>query len=188
MTSAANSVLSSATPGHRARLDDLVLHHEISQFLYAEARLIDERDFHTWLDLFSEDTRYLLPIRRNNVDDEFTDPSGMELAHFDDTKEVLTRRVVRMASAVAWTEDPPSIQRHLITNVEVRRLDDEEFAVHSCFQAHRYRLDRDVEVFTGSRDDVLRRDTNSPLGFSIAARTVLLDHTTLLANNLNIFL
>ncbi|HTK65525.1 MAG TPA: aromatic-ring-hydroxylating dioxygenase subunit beta [Pseudonocardia sp.] len=170
-------------------LEDVVLQHEISRFLFAEARLIDDREFHTWLELFTEDTRYLLPIRRNSVDDEFTDPlSRFELAHFDDTKAVLSRRVMRMSSPSAWTEDPPSIQRHLITNIEVDRMDNGEFEVRSCFQAHRYRLDRDVEVFTGNRCDVLRRDERNPLGFSIAARTVYLDHTTLLANNLNIFL
>ena len=131
-------------------IDDVTLHHEISQFLYLEARLIDERQFQAWVDLFSDDTRYLAPIRRNSRGGEFTDPdSGVDLAHFDDTKESLTRRVVRMSSGMAWTEDPPSIQRHLISNIEVARLDNDEFDVRSCFQAFRYRLDREVENFTG---------------------------------------
>ena len=42
-----------------------------------------------------------------------------------------------------------------------------------------------VEVFTGARADRLRPTGDS---FKIASRTVYLDHTTVLANNLNLFL
>jgi biphenyl 2,3-dioxygenase subunit beta len=164
----------------------MVLQHQVEQFYYAEARAIDERDFQGWLELFTDDTRYLLPIHRNQVNAEYSDELGdAGLAHFDDDKVVLARRVMRMSSGLAWTEDPPSIQRHLVTNVQVREMDNGELDARSCFQAHRYRLDREVEVFTGARTDTLRRVGES---FRIAARTVYLDHTTVLANNLNLFL
>jgi len=171
-------------------LDRMLLQYRVEQFYYAEAHAIDSRDFHTWLALFTDDTRYLVPIRRNQVADEFTDALGEAgMAHFDDDKTVLARRVARMSSGLAWTEDPPSVQRHLITNVRVTELDPSdpggELEAHSCFQAHRYRLDREVEVFTGARIDRLRRDGD---GFAIAARTIYLDHTTVLGNNLNLFL
>lgn len=175
------------TTGTGTGLDALILRHQVEQFYYAEARAIDSRDFQTWLGLFTEDTRYLVPIRRNQTAHEFTDSLGDQgLAHFDDDKTVLARRVARMSSGLAWTEDPPSVQRHLITNVEVTERDPAgELDVRSCFQAHRYRLDREVEVFTGARLDRLRRTVS---GFAIAARTVYLDHTTVLGNNLNLFL
>lgn len=171
------------------RVAAMVTHHEVAQFLHAEARMIDERNYLGWLDLFTDDVRYRVPIRRNRVDGEFTeDDPGAAIAHFDDDKAVLTKRATRMGAPVAWSEDPPSIQRHLITNIEVTELGNGELEVRSCFQAHRYRLDREVEVFTGARRDHLRRDAspNSP-GFRIAERTVYLDHTTVLGNNLNLF-
>jgi len=179
-----------ASGATRDEIAAMVLQHRVEQFYYAEARLIDERDFAAWLDLFTDDVRYLVPIHRNVAADEFTDALGDSgLAHFDDDKAVLTRRVTRMGSGLAWTEDPPSIQRHLVTNVQVSPRDDGELDVHSCFQVHRYRLDREVEVFTGARRDRLRRDNaEHRQGFVIAARTVYLDHTTVLANNLNLFL
>jgi 3-phenylpropionate/cinnamic acid dioxygenase small subunit len=170
----------------QARIAAMVLQYRVEQFYYAEARAIDERDFHTWLGLFTEDTRYLVPIRRNQTGAEFTDELGdTGMAHFDDGLDVLTRRVLRVSTGMAWTEDPPSIQRHLVTNVQVEPREDGELAVRSCFQAHRYRLDREVEVFTGARADRLRPAGDS---FKIASRTVYLDHTTVLANNLNLFL
>lgn len=183
--------MTTTVPEHREeaaadQIAAMVLQHQVEQFYYAEARTIDERDYFGWLDLFTEDTRYLVPIRHNSPEAEFSDELGdAGIAHFDDGKDVLTRRVLRMGSPVAWTEDPPSIQRHLVTNVQVEELAGGEFEVRSCFQAYRYRLDREVEVFTGARTDVLRRAGSS---FQIAARTVYLDHTTVLANNLNIFL
>jgi 3-phenylpropionate/cinnamic acid dioxygenase small subunit len=168
-------------------LSAMLLQYRIEQFYYAEARLIDERNFAAWLDLFTDDTRYLVPIRRNRTSGEFTDELGdAGLAHFDDGKEILARRVTRMSSGVAWTEDPPSIQRHLVTNVQVEGRIGGELDVRSCFQVHRYRLDREVEVLTGARRDRLRPDHTG--GYRIAARTVYLDHTTVLANNLNLFL
>jgi 3-phenylpropionate/cinnamic acid dioxygenase small subunit len=43
------------------------MHEEIrravEQFLYREARLLDERRFHDWLELFTEDVRYWMPGR-----------------------------------------------------------------------------------------------------------------------------
>jgi biphenyl 2,3-dioxygenase beta subunit len=136
---------------------EMLLQHRVEQVYYTEARLIDEREFQAWLALFTDDTRYLVPIRRNQTGVEFTDALGDSgLAHFDDDKTVLARRVTRMGSGLAWTEDPPSIQRHLVTGVQITRDDSHELTVHS----------------------------NS---FVIAARTVYLDHTTVLANNLNLF-
>ena len=38
---------------------------EIEQFLYREARLLDERRFHAWLELFTDDLRYWMPGRSN---------------------------------------------------------------------------------------------------------------------------
>jgi 3-phenylpropionate/cinnamic acid dioxygenase small subunit len=38
---------------------------EVEQFLYREARLLDERRFHEWLELFTEDVRYWMAGRRN---------------------------------------------------------------------------------------------------------------------------
>ena len=168
-----------------ATIETLLLQHRVEQFYFTEARMIDERKFSAWLDLFTKDTRYLLPIHRNTASHEFTDSLGdAGLAHFDDDKDVLRKRVFRMSSGRAWAEDPPSIQRHLITNVQVGPPVNGQIEAHSCFQTHRYRMDREVEVFTGARVDALRIAGDS---FQIASRTVYLDHTTVLANNINLF-
>ena len=36
---------------------------EIEQFLYREVRLLDNRQFHEWLELLTDDVRYWMPLR-----------------------------------------------------------------------------------------------------------------------------
>ena len=43
----------------------LLLKHEVEDFLYREADLLDERRYEEWLDLFTEDAHYWMPLRRN---------------------------------------------------------------------------------------------------------------------------
>jgi ethylbenzene dioxygenase beta subunit len=43
--------------------DDLT--QEVQQFLYREARLLDERRFHEWLELFTDNVRYWMGGRCN---------------------------------------------------------------------------------------------------------------------------
>ena len=38
---------------------------EIEQFLYREARLLDDRRFRDWLELFTDDVRYWMASRTN---------------------------------------------------------------------------------------------------------------------------
>ena len=38
---------------------------EVEQFLYREARLLDDRQFHEWLQLFTDDARYFMAGRSN---------------------------------------------------------------------------------------------------------------------------
>jgi biphenyl 2,3-dioxygenase beta subunit len=170
-----------ATTIHTAERDLL---RRVQQFYYTEARLIDERHFEAWLDLFSDDIRYLAPIRRNRPDGEFSD-SYAGICHFDDDKNTLIRRVKRMTSTAALTENPPSIQRHIISNVQIEPDTPDTITAHSNFQAYRYRLDTEVELFTGHRIDTMRYDEDRIL---ITRRTIYLDFTTLLANNINLLL
>ncbi len=51
--------------GQEKALKRLLLTQEISEFLYTEAELLDERYFDQWLDLFTEDAQYWMPLRQN---------------------------------------------------------------------------------------------------------------------------
>lgn len=164
----------------------LEIQHEIQQFLYDEARLLDEGEFHAWLELFADDIQYWMPTRYNRTrrerDQELSRPD--EIAFFDDDKTSLGQRVRRLDSGLAWAEDPPSRTRHLVTNVQIDTRDDGELDVRSNFVLYRSRLETDENFFIGVREDRLRKTS---AGWRIARRKVILDQNVILAKNISVF-
>ena len=164
------------------------LRDEVKDLLYEEAELLDDRRFHQWLDLFTEDLHYWMLVRENRnsreVAEELSKPR--ETAFFDDTKETLRMRVARLDTGTAWAETPPSRTRHLISNIRIKGANGHsELDVHSNFLVYRTRLDTDQDIYVGTRQDTLRRVDGQ---LKIARRTIILDQTILDARNISIFL
>jgi len=172
---------------------------EIEQFQYREARLLDARRFHEWLELFTDDVRYWMTGRSNRyprsskaitildparyVEDDLARED--ELALLDETKETLAARVARLDTGMAWAEDPPSRTRHLITNIEVEPGDTgPELKVYSNFLVYRSRAETEQDFYVGARDDLLRRVDGA---WKIARRKLILDQNVLTAKNISIF-
>ena len=172
---------------------------EVEQFLYREARLLDERRFHEWLELFTDDVRYWMPGRSNRypksskaivildpdryVEEELTRED--ELAILDETKETLGRRIARLDTGMAWAEDPPSRTRHIIGNIEVEQGEAaSELKVYSNFLVYRNRSETEQDFYVGGRQDVLRQVNGA---WKIARRKIILDQNVLLAKNVSIF-
>ncbi len=172
---------------------------EVEQFLYREARMLDNRQFHEWLELLTDDVRYWMPIRSNRYPvnskaivildgsryEEAEVSSEKELAFMDEDKDSLTRRIARLDTGMAWAEDPPSRTRHIITNIEVEAGDTEgELRVYSNFFMYRTRAETEQDFYIGSREDVLRRVGGQ---LRVASRKIVLEQTVLLAKNLSNF-
>lgn len=165
---------------------DIVLQHRVEQFLYHEAQLLDEWKWPEWLELFTDDVRYWMPLRHNRLRRQRGTseiPDRIEMAHFDETKESLGRRVAQMTSGKHWSEDPPSRARHLVTNVRVASRADGDLDVRLNFVLYRNRLESEIDVWVGERYDTLRPDGEA---FRIAARTILLDQNVVVAKNLSV--
>jgi len=172
---------------------------EVEQFLYREARLLDSRRFHEWLDLFTDDVRYWMAARSNRYprsskaiaildpDRYSEDDRGREaqLAILDETKETLRGRVARLETGMAWAEDPPSRTRHMISNIEVEASDTgTEISVYSNFIVYRNRGETEQDFYVGAREDRLRRVGGE---WKIAHRKLTLDQNVLLAKNVSVF-
>ncbi|SFL29661.1 aromatic-ring-hydroxylating dioxygenase subunit beta [Geodermatophilus ruber] len=175
-----------STRAEAALLADALRQFEVERFYTKEAALLDAHDYEQWVQLFSDDTHYFMPIRRTRLrrelDKEFTQPG--EMAYFDESKEFLLTRVAKITSGLAWAEDPPSRTRHIITNVRVVEDRGDELEVHSNFLLYRTRLKSEETTWIGSRRDLLRRTEGS---FLIARRHILLEQTLLLSQNLSNF-
>ncbi|MDO9125583.1 MAG: aromatic-ring-hydroxylating dioxygenase subunit beta [Parvibaculum sp.] len=160
------------------------LQYEIEQFLYAEAAMIDAREYRAWLDLWTEDCSYWMPIRRtvtlSDIDKEFTKRGDMSF--FDDDKKALAMRVTKMESGSSWSEDPPSRTRHFVNNVRVVALEGSEITVELAFSLYRTRLNTEESMWAGRRVDRLRR-VNGAL--KLCGRDIYLEQTLIRATNMS---
>jgi 3-phenylpropionate/cinnamic acid dioxygenase small subunit len=172
--------------------------HEVQRFLYREARLLDERQFQEWIELFTDDVHYWMAGRTSRyptaskaiglLDHARSNEELLqegELAILDETKETLRARITRLDTGMAWAEDPPSRTRHLITNIEVEAGDlPSELKVYSNYLVYRNRGETEQDFYVGRREDVLR---NVDGAWKIAHRKIILDQNVLLAKNVSIF-
>lgn len=154
---------------------------EVQQFLYVEAMLLDEGRYRDWLALLADDVRYVMPTRPTGRGD-WPAPA---LAYLDEDRKGLELRVERLETGMGWAEVPPSRTQRLVTNVMVTgERGGGELDVRSGFLLYRSRLETEVELFCGHRDDVLRRVAT---GLRLARRTVVLAANVLPGKNLSVF-
>lgn len=170
----------------RRPLVDANVQHEVEQFLYEEAALLDEHRYSDWLKLFTDDCRYWMPIRQTRLarqmEEEFTRPG--EIAFFDDDKANLGRRVHKLESPYAWGESPRPRTKHMYSNVRVIAAEGNEMTVTCSFIFYRCALEADTDWFVGRREDVLRRVDGA---LRIVRRSIYLDQTVIQAKNMNQF-
>ncbi len=112
---------------------------EAEDLLYQEARLLDERRFEAWLELYAEDAVYWMPARWGQ--DSITD----EVSLFHDDRMTLATRIGRLLHPRAHAQLPPSRTVHCITNVRLAGEADGLQRVQSCCLFHEFRApDRTV--------------------------------------------
>jgi 3-phenylpropionate/cinnamic acid dioxygenase small subunit len=175
-----------------ARITRLLLTQEVTEFLYREAELLDERRYDEWLALLADDLRYWMPMRRNvkygEEQREFT-REGQDIAWFDEGKDTLTRRVKQIQTGIHWAEEPVSRISHLVTNVQIVEAtpsvaEAREVTTRCRFLIYRNRVETETDILVGKREDVLRRESE---GWRIARRKIILDQNVLLSKNLTFF-
>ena len=168
-------------------MTDLETWFSVNQFYTKEARYLDDLVFTNWLSGFDETVRYWMPIVSNrigrDVGRELTQPG--ELAHFEDDYTSLTNRVKRLQTGRAWAETPPGRTNHMISNVEIMERDGVQLKVRSQFLIYRSHMEIDQEIFSGTRIDKLRPDTETT--WRIMDRSIILDHAVLTQKSLGIF-
>ncbi len=163
-----------------------VRHLQAHQFLVDEAYLLDAQRYEEWLNTLTDDVRYVMPVRVTTALGAGFDTSpGM--AHFDEDKYSLGRRVARFRTEHAWTEDPPSRLRHFVTNVRVFACrDDARLIVESAELLFRSRGDvNESALVSCGREDMLRLEGG---GWKLACRTIVVDESVLRMQNLAVFL
>ncbi len=171
-----------------SNIEDHLVRLEIEDFLWSEADLLDEHQYDEWLDLFTEDAQYLMPIRRNvpskEMDTEYI-RQNTDMWWYKDDKRILEKRVKQLNTHVHWAEEPLSRVTHMVSNVRILGWErPDEVRVKCRFMFYRNRHADEESTFIGKRIDTLRRVDG---GWKIAKREIYLDESVLLHKNLTNF-
>jgi benzoate/toluate 1,2-dioxygenase beta subunit len=106
------------------------------QFLYHEARLLDTQQLEAWLDLFTEDATYWVPLERGQED-----PIETSSIIYDD-RTLLGLRVAQARHPRAHARLPLARTVHQVGNVTVLNEDKAETRVSSVLQVIEWRNER----------------------------------------------
>jgi 3-phenylpropionate/cinnamic acid dioxygenase small subunit len=147
----------------------------VEQFLFREARVLDLRDYEGWLGMLTGNMHYI--VRAQQIRE--SDARAVSYALIDEEGPGLRSRIDQIKNArLSRAENPPSLARRLISNVEVLNPDrDRELHVSSYIMAFRTRASVPQGGFyVGQRSDVIQMTES---GLRLARRDVLLDHAIL---------
>lgn len=169
------------------------LKHQAEEFLYQEAELLDQRRFNEWLELFTEDLVYFMPIRRNvkfgEHETKENTREGEDISWFEEDKATLAKRVQQIETGIHWAEEPLSRVCHMVSNIQLAEIrptveDARELVVRSRFLIYQNRVEYESYFFVGKRTDLLRLEDGQ---WKNARREIILDQNVLLAKNLTVF-
>jgi benzoate/toluate 1,2-dioxygenase beta subunit len=134
----------------------------VEQFLYHEARLLDTGQLEAWLDLFTDDATYWLPLERHQKDPLETS------SHIHDDRTLLEVRVKQARHPRAHARQPPARTVHQVSNIMVAAEANGETVVHSTLQLVEFRNEKQ-RLYGALVEHRLRRVRD---GFRIAHKRV----------------
>jgi len=140
-------------PALRPAGESAVDRARFEEFLIAEPRLLDERRFRDWMELFTEDGTYWVPSVPGQAS-----PFDQASLFYDD-RDLMRTRVERLEHPRIHVQTPPSRTAHLVGNVLVEQADEAkgEYVIGSTVIVVEYRDDAQ-RIFAGRQHHRLRRD------------------------------
>lgn len=105
---------------------------DVEDLLYEEAARIDDRRLDEWLELFTHDARYWLPM---GIEDPVHEPSLVR-----DDRGRMEERVFRLLETSAHAQMPPSRTQHDVTNVRLLSVEDDRVRAACHLVVHEVRI------------------------------------------------
>jgi benzoate/toluate 1,2-dioxygenase beta subunit len=148
--------------------------HLVENFLYREARLMDQHAYDEWLALWTDDALYWVPCNEDDFDPE------RHVSIVYENRARLEDRIARLKSGAAYAQDPKSRLSRVVSNIEVEPGNGAEIVVHSTFNLTALRRNR-TDIFAGRAIHQLRPVDGS---FKMAFKKVLLISNDVVIRNL----
>lgn len=129
----------------------LQLQHDVEQFLYKQAQLLDTKQWQAWIDLFTPDGMYWMP-----PDASYKTWDGQP-AIFAEDKNLMHVRMGRVQHPDAWSQRPLWGTNHLVSNVVIDKIaKNGDVTARSRFHMMELRRD-DVRHFAGQYTHHLKK-------------------------------
>jgi 3-phenylpropionate/cinnamic acid dioxygenase small subunit len=127
-----------------------------SALLYRQARLLDERRWQDWLELFTEDCEYWVPAWLSEQT-QTEDPDTQVSLIYYDLRSRLADRVWRVQSGTSVASDPMPRTCHAITNIQVDEAGDDAIRLFAAFRVD-YHWRAQSQAYFGHYQHTLRRE------------------------------
>ncbi len=135
----------------------------IEQFLYHESDLLDANDLSNWMELFTDDGTYWMPVARDQQDPH------THISILFENRAVMAVRANNFGHRLSASMEYDIRSSHLIGNIRITALDEAtgDCTVKSNFQAVLYY--REQTLFAGTYTHQLKRVGN---GYKIRQKRV----------------
>ena len=126
----------------------------LTTFVYEEARLIDEKRFEQWYELFTDDAYYWMPLTRNQPD------GANHTSLFYEDKLLLKVRIERLRSPRSFSQHQPSFCQHVLQApaLESTGPDGNSWTMRTPFMYMESQLDTQLVLAGVSRLHLVRLD------------------------------
>jgi anthranilate 1,2-dioxygenase small subunit len=145
-------------------LTPVELHYYVNKLLSDYVECIDDDRLEEWPDFFVEDCLYQVVSREN------ADRGLPTSAMYCDSRGMLRDRVVALRHANIYAKH---YYRHLLSNVNVKGMQDGELVVHSNYVVLQTLVDGDTKVFNAGK--YLDRIVVTAGGVRFASKVVVFD-------------
>jgi len=124
-------------PKDNSMQNSVVIQHEVGQFLYKQADILDERDWDSWLDLFTKDGKYWMPVSPEQESGE-----GVPNIFYED-KYLMDMRIRRVEHPYAHSQKAGHRTSHVVSNVIIDDVNKKtgDIKCRSRFHMVEYRLE-----------------------------------------------
>jgi 3-phenylpropionate/cinnamic acid dioxygenase small subunit len=140
------------------------LHHDVSQFLFREARCADDHRYEEWEALWSDDGIYWIPANGDDLDPE------RQMSIIYDNRSRIRLRVRQLMTGKRHTQEPQSRLRRIVGNIEIIKVEERELHVACNTMIFESALRGDI-LWVSKNEFVLRRNGDD---FMIARKKVAL--------------
>jgi benzoate/toluate 1,2-dioxygenase beta subunit len=96
---------------------------EIAQFLYREARLLDEHDYDAWEALWTDDALYWVPGETSELD------PATQMSVIYDNRSRISTRLKQLKTGRRYSQSPPSELSRMVGNIEITGIDGHDISV-----------------------------------------------------------